>query len=1039
MRRLTARWLLVLPALVLLASTSHASSDPALDPQGWLRELDAAKPRGEGWKVEKMRVELGPAHLEIEDGWLIGVSGPTAQAQEFLFLGHARFVLATDDPVESYQLDLFTGHEALDEPVTSAVFALGNDAAAAAIDARPGRAPLDRAAARDASTVLSAWRASREFRRGGVRFNALADAAGDRPAQRFVATWCDSPRLGHFYFDVSPFAKEPITLKRFVPIRAGDQDKDSWRSWLRREQSQGRELTTELDDYGDWDTWYSAGFVSKSGPEYGHQSFEPDHYDLQLAVDDAVESVNGIATIAMTARSDGARSFRLSLLPDLAVDAITIGDGVPVPWVRNKYDVIAVLPGPVLNGDKLAVAIRYHGVLFERTPDRLLLKRTTQDWYPHAGTIDRATYRATFDTPSSWTLLGSGRSLEDGTPAGARRRQVRVLDKPAEFFGFEIGKYKVIERPIGHIALQIGFLSDQRTASDADREKTIATIADALAIYEQKFGPYPLDTLTVATTRYDFAQGFLGFLTLADGIVQGISGSESDALDQRRIVAHELAHQWWGNLVGWSRDGDVWLSESLANYAASIYRTAEAAKTGEKLQSAYLDLDINAAALSPGSIADRPLEAMGPLAIGSRLQSSLSSSAYHAVIYEKGAMVLTLLAEQLGEEPFLGMLKEIAQRAQFRPLDTDTVLGAIGKMSGRDVGPFTREFIRGVGYPEIHYDYTIGPVEGGFAVRGTIRQVSRGARRDRVVRVGEHGFDLQPSFRAFQPDEHAQAAIAALIPIEETSATSTRAVAFGDWNLYALGRSNQMRGFRTSLAVSGPETPVALKVVKEPSALHLDPRGMFPTTVIDATLEPKRSLVAEAAARLSTGQADEARALYQRALAAKLTAPPVGAVAQGKGETGWWNDRLDGRIRLAMAEIDLDAGRSDDAAKEIEERTVGIAADADARGGETRAGFLRDMLRARMALRSGDAPAAYKLYSKDLYLYFEQRETDTVFDAARKNRRGEGDVGTGGDYLLFAAAAHATGHEDVCREATAEAKRHGADASLLEELNAGAR
>src|SRR5262249_12362269 len=155
---------------------------------------------------------------------------------------------------------------------------------------------------------------------------------------------------------------------------------------------------------------------------------------------------------------------------------------------------------------------------------------------------------------------------------GGTRRQIRELDKPTDFFGFEIGKFKIVERTIGHVALQIGFLSDQRTASEADREKTIATIADALAIYEQKFGPYPLDTLSVATTRYGFAQGFLGFVTLADGIVQGIALDGTDALDQRRIVAHELAHQWWGNLVGWARDGDVWLSESLANYSASIFR-----------------------------------------------------------------------------------------------------------------------------------------------------------------------------------------------------------------------------------------------------------------------------------------------------------------------------------------------------------------------------------------------------------------------------------------------------------------------------------
>jgi hypothetical protein len=94
------------------------------------------------------------------------------------------------------------------------------------------------------------------------------------------------------------------------------------------------------------------------------------------------------------------------------------------------------------------------------------------------------------------------------------------------------------------------------------------------------------------------------------------------------------------------------------------------------------------------------------------------------------------------------------------------------------------------------------------------------------------------------------------------------------------------------------------------------------------------------------------------------------------------------------------------------------------------------VLLARLALFEGDAQAAYKLLRGVLSLDVVQSETDTAFDAMRKKKLKSGAIGRAGDYLVYAAAAHATGHEDVCVEAAREARRRGADLSLLDELHA---
>ena len=1030
-----ARWLL-LPVFFAASTMRAAPVDPAADPSAWLHALDAATPEAEGRSVQELRLELGPARLHIKSGTLVAVRGPHSRPQEILFFGEARFELATDDPVESYQIELFTGRDRLEEPVSKAVLAIADDAVVDNLLSRPAER-LAPERAKDAAALLAAWRDSREYLRGDVRLSAHADALGDRPAQRFVAAWLETPRLGRFLLHVDPYAAERTRVEQFVPFRIGDLDRDGYRKWLRREQEEGRQLDRDPDDIGDWNVW----FVERSG---GRASFEPSHYEISLGIGDPLSPVQGRTVVDLVAKADGARVIGFSLHPDLRVNAVLGPGGTPLSWTQMRDQISVVLPEPAAAGANLRVEIRYGGILFEKTDDGLIVKRTTTSWYPRTGSVDRATYRAEFTWPSTLSVLGSGRK-ESAVVDGLVARQVRVLDKPSAFFGFEMGKFKIEERTLGHVALEIGFLSDVRTASPQARERTIATIADALESHEASFGPYPLDVLTVATTRYSFAQGFLGFVTLADPIVQGIDDSDARALDRRRIVAHELAHQWWGNLVGWASDRDVWLSESLANYAAAVYRRRTAEKAGEKVESAYLDLAAQRAVLATPSSVGRPVEGLGPIVLGPRLFSSFSHRAYRAVVYEKGSMVLALLAEQLGEEPLLAMLKEIAQRANHRPLDTETVFQALAKMSGQDLAPFTRQFIYGVGFPALVYRYKIDPMEGGFAAKGTARLQSYGFRRDRLAR--EDGrLLLRPAFHAYQDSEGSKITVPALLAVSDTKKADE--VPTRGWHALGELESRQLRGFKTQLKLAGPETPIAYRAAQQPSSLVLDPRRLLPAPVIDATAEPKRALVAQAAALRSTGREAEALSTYTEALALRLDRVPEGVTATRKNDVPWWNDRLDGRIHLALAELALDRIDANAARRELSDRTVNVVVDAEAVTEDERWYFgnaadairrpdvQRDVLRARLALLEGDGATAYKLLKGALALDVVQSEDDTVFDAMRKKKLAEGAIGTAGDYLLYAAAAHDAGHEDVCLEATAEARRRGGDVTLLDELHA---
>src|SRR5262245_36168724 len=146
----------------LLAALVLSSIDASVDPQAFQRTIARATPATDGIPVEQLRIDLGPASLTIAQGKLVPVEGMPGRTQELLVLGEGRFALSTDDPVESYQVELYSGERRIDAPVTSAVLVVPNDQVVDELLARPGRRALSAAELDAARTLLASWRESPE-------------------------------------------------------------------------------------------------------------------------------------------------------------------------------------------------------------------------------------------------------------------------------------------------------------------------------------------------------------------------------------------------------------------------------------------------------------------------------------------------------------------------------------------------------------------------------------------------------------------------------------------------------------------------------------------------------------------------------------------------------------------------------------------------------------------------------------------------------------------------------------------------------------
>ena len=127
------------------------------------------------------------------------------------------------------------------------------------------------------------------------------------------------------------------------------------------------------------------------------------------------------------------------------------------------------------------------------------------------------------------------------------------------------------------------------------------------------------------------------------------------------MVAHEVAHQWWGNVVIAKSYQDEWLMEALAHYSALLW--IEKKKGSKALEEVMADF--HADLLKTGAD-NQTVESAGPVTWGYRLEGAKMPEAYQVITYEKGAWVLHMLRKRLGNDRFLKVLAELRKQYQFR-------------------------------------------------------------------------------------------------------------------------------------------------------------------------------------------------------------------------------------------------------------------------------------------------------------------------------------------------------------------------------------
>jgi hypothetical protein len=241
---------------------------------------------------------------------------------------------------------------------------------------------------------------------------------------------------------------------------------------------------------------------------------------------------------------------------------------------------------------------------------------------------------------------------------------------------------------------------------------------DILTYFQGLFGEYPYEKLAIVRRVWGSAGGhspssFIVLNELPETISQNLRPSPASPVDFSRwkefFLAHEIAHQWWGQGMAWATYRDQWLSEGMAQFAAVMYLKH---KHGDK---AFAQI------LSKLSRTTRKHSEWGGISMGSRI-SYFNFPAYQSIVYNKASLFLNMLRDLLGDELFFTTLRRYYARHRFSAARSATLFRAFREVSPLDLTDFFDAWFNAYELPNVRITHTSRAVpEGGFRRNSPLR------------------------------------------------------------------------------------------------------------------------------------------------------------------------------------------------------------------------------------------------------------------------------------------------------------------------------
>jgi hypothetical protein len=245
---------------------------------------------------------------------------------------------------------------------------------------------------------------------------------------------------------------------------------------------------------------------------------------------------------------------------------------------------------------------------------------------------------------------------------------------------------------------KLDLIVDANPREVSNGKSMAARAVDVIRFYESIIGDSPYSSLTLALIEHSTPGGHSpGYLA---ALYQPPVGSpvvwRNDPVFFSKypefFLAHELAHQWWGQAVGWRNYHEQWLSEGFAQYFAALY--AQHFRGQDVFDGVMRQIRKSAVDQS----------AQGPVYLGYRVGHIRSNGhAFRAIVYNKGAAVLHMLRRLLGDDAFKGGLRRYYAESRYRKVGSDDLRQAMEAESGASLTRFFDRWIYASALPRLTF------------------------------------------------------------------------------------------------------------------------------------------------------------------------------------------------------------------------------------------------------------------------------------------------------------------------------------------------
>jgi len=659
--------------------------------------------------------------ITFEDAWIFYDNIPSLETA-LLVIGKGRIHFSPSNETEKHQLELRTKKNFLDDNLEFAFLRFADSFFQNNITikkASPEKTP--RLAQSESNWAYALF--SKYYPNSFTVENSLTkEILSFIPQSDQVVFELKGQKTGEIAYVYSPFSDEEVNLiqrdpEQIINLYSPDE-----------ENAQGKRM-----------------FIS-----FG-EKFDIERCDLEVDFQPEKFYLSARARILASAQIDTVDNLKFNFSPKLDILRVFDQEGRELFYTQDKLRKLLYVYfiNPLKKGTPATIEIFYRGTL--EPPSQMLdviagsqynptitfttprfdtyLYSQSADWYPGPSEEDYFQASLKFSIPPGYLCVANGELTEQGKLDSIRR--VAALDKvgnslfgfetrfPVKYLSFIIGKFNVFSAGNGGSPGSLNIEGFSSTEIGVPRKELPEEARDIVRKYEKWFGPYPYEKLSVIERLWSTSGGHspASFVVLNerprrpdDPIMMNPNSPVDLSRFREYFLAHEIAHQWWGQAVTWERYRDQWLSEGLAQFAAVQYLRA---KLGER---------VYAGLIKKFSQWTERKSKWGPITLGSRL-SYLDFTAYQAIIYDKSAVALNMLSDLLGEESFFKGLRGFFEKYKYRSARTANFIRSMEQASGRDLSQFFKGWFDSHLLPEVQVAHDSLKQGGDFVLRFKIHQI----------------------------------------------------------------------------------------------------------------------------------------------------------------------------------------------------------------------------------------------------------------------------------------------------------------------------